>query len=462
MGSLSANALSEELAWTMRVAHVLGLVELFGHASLKAGDSEKMLVTPGRIPGSPPPNRLRGSDILTTDLKGKLLAGKSPAPRDLAMHLAIYRNRPDVKAVIHTHQPEMLLFGLVDRELLPLMHQNADKVQKPLPRFGHGELVTSFAQGETLSQTMGDSFACHLPGHGLLIAGPGLLEALTWAHQLEELARMNRLAASMGPVKTVNAEQASRIASQRAGMEDFRAYYASLDPGPKSPPPPMPAANSTDGARQRVISACRILHRFGLARHLEHVSHRLPDKNRFVINPRGSMAQIQAEELAAVDMEGRWVEGPFPPPPFCLLHRDIFATRPDVQAIVHTHEIYGRLYPAAGLAIPPIHRLGATVAQQPLPVYDVPDLIFDEEPRRAVVAALSQGSMVHERAHGTDYAARNIEEAVAAAVHREWSARLHHRASQLGTPNLLPGPILAGLKAELPAAGEWWDYWRGL
>ncbi len=462
MGSLSTDALSEELARTLRVAHVLRLVDLFGHASVRTGDSAKILVSPGRAPGSLPPNRLSASDVLTVNLEGNLLVGKSPAPRDLAMHLAIYRNRPDAKAVIHTHQPEMLLFGLVRRELLPLMHQSADKVQDPLPRFGHGELVASFAQGEALSQTMGDSVACHLPGHGFLVVGPGLVEALTWAHQLEELARMNRLAASMGAIKTVSAEQGTRIASQRAGMEDFRAYYASLDPGPKPPPPPMPAASSIDGVRQRVISACRVLQRFGLARHLEHVSHRLPDKTRFVINPRGNMAHLLPEELATVDMEGRWVEGPSPPPPFCLLHRDIFAARPDVQAIVHTHEIYGRLYPAAGLAIPPLHRLGANIAHQPLPVYDVPDLIFDEEPRRAVVALLSQGSMVHERAHGTDYVAENIEEAVATAVHREWLARLHHRASQLGTPQSLPGPVVASLKDELPSASEWWDYWRAL
>ncbi len=462
MKAPSAGILSEELARIMRVAHVLGLVDLFGHASVRVGDSEKILLTPGRAPGSPPPNRLKASDILMMDLKQKTLRGKFPAPHDLEMHLGIYRNRPDVKAVLHTHQPEILLFGLVYRELLPLTHQNADRAQKPLPRFGHGELVTSFPQGEALSRTLGKSAVCHLPGHGFLVAAPGILEALTWAQQFEALARMNRLAATMGSMKTVRPEQASRIASQRAGMEDFRDYYASLDPGPAAAPARMPSARSIDGIRQRVVLACRILHRFGLARHLEHVSHRLPSKNRFLISPRGNMAQIQPEQLATVDMQGRWVEGPLPPPPFCLLHRDIFAARPDVQAIVHTHEVYGRLYPAAGLAIPPIHRLGADIARQPLPIYDVPDLIFDEEPRRAVVSLLAQGSMVHERSHGTDYVASNIEEAVAAAVHREWLARLHHQASQLGAPRVLHRAVLAGLSDELPSAAEWWDYWRGL
>lgn len=98
----------------------------------------------------------------------------------------------------------------------------------------------------------------------------------------------------------------------------------------------------------------------------------------------------------------------------------------------------------------------------PLPVYDVPDLIFDEEPRQAVVALLGQGTIVHERAHGTDYVAEDIEEAVAAAIHREQLGKLHHRALQLGRPRPLPAHVLSGLPQELPSAGEWWDYWMGL
>ncbi len=95
-------------------------------------------------------------------------------------------------------------------------------------------------------------------------------------------------------------------------------------------------------------------------------------------------------------------------------------------------------------------------------VYDVPDLIFDEEPRRAVVALLGNRAIVHERAHGTDYVAATIEEACAAAIHREWIAELHLRAAQLGRPRVLPESVLAKLSEESPSADEWWDYWTGL
>ncbi|MBI2360850.1 MAG: class II aldolase/adducin family protein [Deltaproteobacteria bacterium] len=456
-----SKASAEELARTLRVAHLLGLVSLYGHSSVRVGP-ETILVTPGRALGSPPPNRLRADDVLSVSLDGSVLEGRYPPPRDIAVHLAIYRARREVEAVLHTHQPEMLALGLVERELLPLAHQGADLIQSPLPRFGSGELVTTQAQADALVQTMGAAAACNLPGHGVLVVGTGLAHVLCRAQQLEEQARMTRLAISMGELKTVSRDQAERIAGQRAGMEDFRNYYAAIDPGPGPAPPPNPDPDTVIGVKELVARSCHILRRFGVVRHLEHVSHRLPEPGRFVISPRGDLGQLRAEQVASVDMAGNWVDGPLEPPPFRFLHRDIFLARADVRAIVHTHETYGRLYPAAGLAVLPVHRTGALVVRRRLPVYDIPDLIFDEEPRRAVLALLGDGPIVHERAHGTDYVAATIEKATAAAVHREWIAELYHRAAQLGTPRPLSDAALEQVSREEPAASEWWDYWLGL
>lgn len=459
---MAADSLSEELARILRVAHQLGLVQLLGQASVRLENGDKIFITPGRSPGSPPPNRITGADTVTIDIEGRRLDGKFPAPRDVAMHLAIYRARKDVKAILHTQQPEMLAFGVVDRELLPLAHQSSSMAQKPLPRFGSGELINTSSQGEAMARALGDAPACQLPGQGLVVVGSEPAHALTIAHQLEELAKMNRLAASMGWLKTVAAPQALRIAAQRAGMEDFRDFYSSLDPGPGPQPPRKPSPDSIEGVKEIVATACHILQRFGLIRHLEHVSHRLPGGDRFIISPRGDLGRIRPDQLATVDMSGEWLDGPLAPPPFLFLHRDIFLARPDVQAIVHTHEIYGRLYPAGGISVPPLHRIGARIVNYDLPIYDIPDLIFDEEPRRAVLELLGQSPIVHERAHGTDFVASNIEEATAAAIHREWHLELHHRASQLGRLRSLPGSVVERLQEEEPSAGEWWDYWVGL
>ena len=63
---------------------------------------------------------------------------------------------------------------------------------------------------------------------------------------------------------------------------------------------------------------------------------------------------------------------------------------------------------------------------------------------------------------GTDYVAAGIEEATAAAIHREWLAELHQRVAQHGSPQALPDSVLVKLPEEEPSPGEWWDYWAGL
>ena len=88
---MPADSLREQLARTLRVAHRLGFVGLLGHASVRVEGAREILVTPGRGPGSPSPNRVTAGDVLGIDLDGRVARGGLPPPRDLAMHLAIYR-----------------------------------------------------------------------------------------------------------------------------------------------------------------------------------------------------------------------------------------------------------------------------------------------------------------------------------------------------------------------------------
>ena len=74
----------------------------------------------------------------------------------------------------------------------------------------------------------------------------------------------------------------------------------------------------------------------------------------------------------------------FEPPPFLWFHRDIFAARPDVDAIVHTHQINARAVALSSESFGPVIRAGARYANASV-VYDVPDLMFDEVHRRRAV-----------------------------------------------------------------------------
>lgn len=453
--SLAAHA--AHLLRTFRALRRLGLIDLRAHFSARLSDG-RLLLTPCSGPGVPPPARLTPDDLLLVDPDTGSSIGRWAPPRELALHLQLYRARPDILAVLYAQPRSVLAFLAAGAELLPLTHVESELVIPPLPRYGRGELIVQPEQAAQLARVLGDRPAVLLPGQGAVFVGGSVAEAGARCYQLELLARVNAVAAPLETAQLVSERDAARVASQRAPADDYLNYFTAVAGPDPAPDAPAVAAWPLDEAevRRRVALACRVLYRHGLVEHLEHVSHRLPDGSAFLISPRKHLGQLEPGDLATVGMDGRWLAGPLPPPPFLWLHRDMFAARPEVQAIVHTHQLYGRAFAIAGQPVLPLYRAGARWLRQPAPIYPVPDLIFDEEHRRGTLAALGAGFVVHERSHGVDFLAPTIEAATMAALHYEQAARLQHQARALGPLQPLPPEVLDRLEHEEPPDEAWW------
>jgi ribulose-5-phosphate 4-epimerase/fuculose-1-phosphate aldolase len=135
------------------------------------------------------------------------------------------------------------------------------------------------------------------------------------------------------------------------------------------------------------------------------------------------------------------------------------AERRDVQAVVHTHDLYGRVYALAGQPLTPIFRLGLDIATRPLPNYPRCDLIVDAHVRRQTMDALADGPIVHEIGHGTDFVADTLERATVNAIQREAFLAIDHLARRFGTPQELHAHTAADIRAtEFDAEDWWWFY----
>lgn len=453
--------LPDQILRTFRALRRLKLIDLRGHLSARLPNDD-VLITPGSGLAVPSPALLTGDDLVQVDLSGRRLAGRWSPPRDLELHLQIYRTHPEIRSVLYAQPRIVLAYMASGAKLLPVTHVESELVMPPLPHFGQGELVTAAESAVRLANILANRPAVLLPGQGIVTVGSSVSEAGARCYQLELLASVNAVAAPLPNVHLVGAEDSARVVSQRAGPDDYLTYFAAVaGPDPQAASTVAAAQSGLDEQeiRIRVAQACHLLYRHGLVEMLEHVSHRLHDNSGFLITPRKHLGQLEPNDLARVDMEGKWLAGPLPPPPFLFLHRDMFQARPEVQAIVHTHQLYARAYATAGEPVLPLYRAGATWLRQPAPIYPVPDLIFDEVHRRGTVAALGRSNIVHERSHGTDYVASTIEAATVAALHYELAAKLQHQARALGTPEPLPAEVLNRLDAEEPSAEAWWrDY----
>lgn len=453
--------LPDQILRTFRALRRLKLIDLRGHLSARLPNNE-VLITPASGLAVPPPVLLTGDDLVRVDLDGHRLAGRWSPPRDLELHLQIYRTHPEIGSILYSQPRTVLAYMASGAKLLPLTHVESELVMPPLPQFGQGKRVTEAGPAARVAELLANRQAILLPGQGIVTVGSSVAQAGARSYQLELLASVNAVAAALPHVHLVGAEDSARVVSQRAGPDDYLTYFSEVagpDPLPASAAAASPAILDEGEIRSRVAQACHLLYHHRLVEMLEHVSHRLPGDSRFLITPRKHLGQLQPGDLAEVDMDGKWLSGPLPPPPFLFLHRDMFQARPEVKAIVHTHQLYARAYAITDEPVLPLYRAGATWLRQPAPIYPVPDLIFDEVHRRGTVAALGRSQIVHERSHGTDYVASTIEAATVAALHYELAAKLQHQARALGAPVPLPPAVLDCLDAEEPPAEAWWrDY----
>lgn len=207
-----------------RIFERKGLVEAFGHVSVRLPEGDAVLVTPARAPGVVSPDQLA-----VVDLKGRVLEPGGPLPLELPMHLAVYRRRPDVHAICRTHSPCAAAFGCSAEPIRPV-HGFGGMLGAHVPVYPDPDLVTTDAQGEAVAEALGEAAAVLLRGNGSLVTGSSLPEACLRAIYLEESAAVNLRCRVLGQPQFLSAEELTRRARwferewERA-WEYYRARY---------------------------------------------------------------------------------------------------------------------------------------------------------------------------------------------------------------------------------------------
>jgi len=216
--------------------------------------------------------------------------------------------------------------------------------------------------------------------------------------------------------------------------------------------------------RQRVALACRILYKLNLADYLGHPSARIGDSGYIVVKPKHSvrirgMAEMTSAHMAIVDLDGRQYAGEDAPPSEVSLHLEIYRARPDVKAVVHTHQLWATCYGIAGREILPLLHLESQTIADGVAVFPSPQLITTPERGRALAEALGPHRIVLMQGHGITTAWPSIEEATLAAIHLERLAHVNYIVEALGGGRVIPPDELATLQAETqPPAGRWAYY----
>ena len=160
---------------------------------------------------------MKPEHMVVVDLQGQIIEGDLKYSSDTASHLYIYRHRPDVGGVVHTHSPYATAFAAVGQPIPVCLTAMADEFGGTIPCAGFA-LIGGEEIGRQVVEYIGDSPAVLLKNHGVFTVGPTPLAAVKAAVMVEDVARTVWLAKQLGEPDVIP-EEAVRSLRRRYAEE---------------------------------------------------------------------------------------------------------------------------------------------------------------------------------------------------------------------------------------------------
>jgi L-ribulose-5-phosphate 4-epimerase len=153
---------------------------------------------------------LRPEDHVVVNLDGEVVEGDLKPSSDIGSHLYIYRQRPDVNGVVHTHSPYATAFAAVGKPIPCCLTAIADEFGGPIPCAGFA-LIGSEAIGKQVVEHIGSSKVVLLKQHGVFTIGETATAAVKAAVMVEDIAKAVWLALQIGELEEIDPGDIERL-----------------------------------------------------------------------------------------------------------------------------------------------------------------------------------------------------------------------------------------------------------
>ena len=203
----------DDLVSANHILYLEGVVDGFGHVSVRdERDPECFLLARSIAPAG-----VTASDIMAFGLDGEPLDARGRKPYlERYIHSEIYRARPDVSAIVHSHSPSLIPFGVTGTQLRPLYHMSAF-LGAGAPVFEIREaggpatdmLIRDRKLGAALAKSLGPAAFALMRGHGSVAVAGTLKQVVYRAIYAEINARLQAEAMRLGEVTYLNDAEAA-------------------------------------------------------------------------------------------------------------------------------------------------------------------------------------------------------------------------------------------------------------
>lgn len=197
----------EELVVATKILVNEGIMDVFGHISVRDPEDPTKFLLPQKLA----PNCITEADIQVLSLDGETTDNR-PSYLERYIHSEVYKARPDVMCVLHTHSPAVLPYSFIDLPLRPVTHMGAflghsvpvyeirDKQGDDTDLFGGSPEVCA-----EIAEALGDAPVVIMARHGVVNVGSSIRETVFRAFYLEQEAAAHTLGRQIGNIKYLTA-----------------------------------------------------------------------------------------------------------------------------------------------------------------------------------------------------------------------------------------------------------------
>lgn len=231
-GRAAVNTANREIVRELVLAnHILvdeGVLDAYGHVSVRDDVNPQHFL----LSRSLPPSEVTSADVVEYDLDAKPVSAIGVASyQERFIHAEIYRARPDVKAIIHCHTPDLIPFGVTTTRLLPIIHM-AGFLGDGVPTFeirtvaGMSNLLIGSPElGKALAATLGPKPAALMRGHGAVVTGSTLHEVVGRAYYMTVNAKLQWQSIQLGGQMTYLDPQEAAKTAEQDGFERAWTFW---------------------------------------------------------------------------------------------------------------------------------------------------------------------------------------------------------------------------------------------
>ncbi len=223
--AFSAPELNELKQTLVTACHILdreGITDGYGHVSARVPGTTNFLTIANVSPGLASVDRL-----ILMDCDGKYLGGAKTPPNEWPIHACVFKARPDVMSVAHTHSIWSTLFSVLPTRMKPLHHYGKFLSADGPPVYQGAGLVRTVERGEALAEALGNGPVVLMRAHGDTVVGASIQQTIQRTVRLAMLGELAHLAQLHGEPRYLTTEELDTFSADEQFPARGWEYYVS-------------------------------------------------------------------------------------------------------------------------------------------------------------------------------------------------------------------------------------------